>query len=84
MISVKDNKTALHNLGVTFEAIQQLDILIKDYSHDLPGPAYVTFNHVASGNIEAQIDRKIILVALSEQRHKLIDYLASLGIEWDL
>lgn len=83
MISLKDNHTALVNLGVTIRAIEQLDGLIAYYSEDKPGPAYVSFQHSQkhSGSEDIQIDRKIMLVALKEQRQRLVDYMATLGID---
>lgn len=82
MISVKDNMVSLSNLGVTFNAITNLDDAIAHYSEDKPGPAYLYFKNcpVPEG---FQIERGIILVALHRQRHVLIDYLASIGIAWD-
>lgn len=82
MISVKDNMVSLSNLGVTFNAITNLDDVIAHYSEDKPGPAYLYFKNypVPDG---FQIERRIILVALHQQRHVLIDYLASIGIAWD-
>ena len=84
MISLKENKNALLNLGATIGAIEQFDALITHYSEDKPGPAYIQFNHGAntlSGSANVQINREIILVALKAQRQKLVDYMATLGID---
>lgn len=81
MISLKDNKTALINLSVTIEAIEKFDILIEHYSEDKPGPAYIQMKHVPHTNVDVQIDRQLMVVALVAQRQKLIDYMATLGID---
>lgn len=80
MIKLKDNRVALMNLGNTIKAIDQLDELISIYSEPKPGPAYVTFEHL-DRPMCAQIDRSIMLVALNAQRDRLVEYMASLGIE---
>lgn len=80
MIKLKDNRVALINLGNTIKAIDQLDELIRHYSNPVPGPAYVSFEHL-DHSMSAQIDRSIMLVALRAQRDKLVEYMASLGIE---
>jgi S-adenosylmethionine:tRNA-ribosyltransferase-isomerase (queuine synthetase) len=80
MISLKDNKTALINLKLTINEIENLDQLIEHYKK-VPGPAYVEMRHVKCGTVDVQIDRKIMLVALKEQRQKLVDYMATLGID---
>lgn len=83
MISVKENHTALFNLPVTIQAIKDLDELIRYFSEDRLGPAYVTFKYVPSVD-NTQIERSIMLTALKMQRERLVDYLTTLGIEWDL
>lgn len=80
MIKLKDNRVALMNLGATINAIENLDELIRHYSNPVPGPAYVTFEHL-DRPMSVQIDRSIMLVALNAQRDKLVEYMASLGIE---
>lgn len=82
MVKLSENRVALINLGTTINAMDELDTLIKFYSVDKPGPAYVTFTHVdGPGEVKVQIDRKNILPALQAQRQKLVDYLATLGVE---
>ncbi len=82
MIKLADNKVALVNLGTTIKALEELDTLIKYYSVDKPGPAYANFTHVdGPGEVQVQLDRKIVVPALQAQRQKLVDYLATLGIE---
>ena len=82
MIKLSENRVALINLGVTINAIDELDTLIKFYSVDKPGPAYCTCTNVdGPGEVKVQIDRKIMVPALQAQRQKLVDYLAGLGIE---
>ena len=82
-ISLKQNRIALHNLGVTFDAITNLNKAIKYYSEDKAGPAYISFEY-ASELRKAQIDRAILVTALTAQRDKLVSYLRDLGIEWDI
>ena len=82
MISLKENRTALINLNVTIEALDELDQLIAYYRVDKPGPAYCTFEHVdGPGAVKVQVDRKIIVPALEAQRATLVAYLKKLGIE---
>ena len=82
MVKLSENRVALINLGTTIAALDVLDTLIKFYSVDKPGPAYVTCTNVdGPGEVKVQIDRKIIVPALQAQRQKLVDYLADLGVE---
>lgn len=82
MVKLSENRVALINLGTTIAAMDELDTLIKFYSEDKPGPAYVTYTHVdGPGEVKVQIDRKIMVPALQAQRQKLVDYLATLGVE---
>lgn len=82
MVKLSDHRVALMNLGVTINAIEEFDTLIKFYSNDKPGPAYCTCTHVdGPGEVKLQIDRKILVPALQAQRQKLVDYMATLGIE---
>lgn len=82
MVKLSENRTALINLGTTIAAIDELDTLIKFYSVDKPGPAYCSFTHVdGPGEVKVQIDRKLMVPTLQAQRQKLVDYLATLGIE---
>lgn len=83
MIKLSENKTALVNLGSTIKALDSLDYLITEYSQDKVGPACCEFNYVAVDHKNVQIDRKIIVKALKEQRQVLVDYLSTLGIEVD-
>ncbi len=82
MVKLSENRVALMNLGVTINAIEEFDTLIKFYSVDKPGPAYCTLTHVdGPGELKVQIDRKLMVPTLQAQRQKLVDYLATLGIE---
>ena len=84
MIKLSDKRIELVNLKSTIQAIDDLDSLIKQYSENKPGPAYVTFTMVEGyGSINVQFDRAIILVALKAHRAKLVEYMADLGIEVD-
>jgi hypothetical protein len=81
MIKLNQKRTELLNLGVTIEALEQLNDLISHYCEANPGPAYVRFEHVYHGGAAVQFDRDIMLTTLQDQRRKLIDYLATLGID---
>lgn len=82
MIKLSGNRTQLINLKVTIDALDEFDTLIKYYSVDKPGPAYCKFSYVDGiGECSVQIDRSIIVPTLQAQRQKLVDYLATLGIE---
>lgn len=79
MISLSDNRTALVNLASTIDALENLELLIKTYSEEKAGPAYLTCDYV--GDIRVQFDRSIMVTALEAQRTRLISYLATLGID---
>ncbi len=82
MISLAQRRVELVNLPVTIKAIEDLELLIKYYSKDLPGPAYCQFDHVdGPGAVRVQLDRKITIQALRAQLQRLYDYLESLGIK---
>ena len=82
MVKLSENRVALINLGTTIAALDELDTLIKFYSVDKPGPAYVTFTHVdGPGEVKTQIQRPVMVLALQAQRQHLVDYLAGLGVE---
>jgi len=83
MISLKGNKTALINLGVTIKAIEDLDVLIKQYSANKPGPAYTEFDLGGGERIRVQFSRGTITDALMNQRDELVAYMETLGIEVD-
>jgi|TARA_R110000782_G_C14700428_1_gene402054 flavodoxin len=80
MISLKDNRTALLNLRGTIQALESLDMLIDNYSVDLPGPAYAVFESGNSINTRVQFDRRTIVIALKAQRAELAENLLTLGI----
>lgn len=85
-LKLSEHRTSLTNLGVTFDALDKLNELIKFYSMDTPGPAYLKIEHGPTSiqrDSHIQIDRNIMVVALKEQRDRLIAYLAKLGIEVD-
>jgi len=82
MIKLSEKRVELMNLKVTIDALDEINILIKYYSVDKPGSAYCTFKYVdGPGQVDTHFDRKIIVTALEAQRQKLVDYLATLGIE---
>ena len=82
MIKVSEHRTDLMNLHVTLKAIEQLENLIDYYNIGQPGPAYLQIRH-AMGEPNIQIDRAFMIDALENQRRKLIDYLADLGIDYE-
>ena len=81
-ISVKEHCIGLANLGVTFDAIRNLNRAITYYSSDKVGPAYISFEYSILEN--AQIERSIMVTALKAQRERLIDYLRGIGLDWDI
>lgn len=82
MIKLSENRPALINLGITIAALDGIDRLIKHYSMDVPSPAYCVFTQVdGPGEVKVQIERSIALNALQQQREKLVQELAHLGIE---
>jgi hypothetical protein len=82
MIKLSENRTQLMNMKTTIDALDEFDTLIKYYSVDKPGPAYCKFSYVDGiGECSVQIDRSIVVPTLQAQRQKLVDYLATLGIE---
>jgi hypothetical protein len=83
-LKLSEHRTALMNLRVTFRALDNINSLIKEYEKEVPGPAYVKFDHVRhimDEHDNVQIDRKTMVIALKTERESLVQYLASLGIE---
>jgi hypothetical protein len=80
MISLSEKRVSLVNLGHTLEALDKIDGLIKCFSEPKPGPAYLTIRHY-HGDPEIQMDRGPFVMALKLQREKLVEYLATLGID---
>ena len=81
MIKLSENKTALMNLTGTIEAIETLDYLIKEYKQLKVGPAYCQLDYMPVRRSNVQLDRNIMVEALTKQRQVLVDYLATLGID---
>lgn len=81
MIKLSENKTALMNLTGTIEAVGTLDYLIKWYKQIKVGPAYCKLDYVSINHCNVQLDRNIMVEALTKQRQVLVDYLATLGID---
>lgn len=71
-MTVKLNLARINSIRTTMEAIERTQKLIDFYSEDKSGPAYVTCKNVVHENVELQIDRKIMVNALTEQMNKLI------------
>lgn len=81
MINLNQKRTELLNLGVTIKALEQLNYLIEYFSEPKLRPVYVRFEQFAQSEPAVQFDRDIMITALEDQRRKLIDYLATLGID---
>ena len=81
MIPLTENRIPLMNLNRTIGALDDLESLIEYYSEDVPGPAYATIDCGPVRSFQVQIDRPFMVEALKKQRAKLIDYLATLGID---
>ena len=80
MISLKYNSIALYNLNKTLEALSTMDAMIKTYSENKQSPAYTFFRN-GEVKFDVQFDRDIIIQALQDQRQRLVEYLATLGID---
>lgn len=83
MLSLSENRTALVNLKHTLMALDEIRNLIGYYSEEKLGPAYVKFVLGAGpmAEINVQIDRPIMVAALTAQEQKLVNYLKTLGID---
>lgn len=81
-ISVKEKGFELASIGVTFDAIKNLNKAIREYSRPVVGPAYIKFEYTSLEN--AQIERSLMVETLMAQRQRLIDYLTSIGLDWDI
>ena len=81
MIKLNEHRVALVNLGLTIDALATLEHLIEYYSDVKKAPVSVKFDMYAPCSGFVQIDRDIMVAALQDQRQKLIDYLAGLGID---
>lgn len=80
----KLNLARINSIQTTMEAIEQIEKLIEYYSVDKPGPAYLSCNNVNYESFDIQIDRKIMLDALTEQMNKLIVSIEDrYGFEYD-
>ena len=82
MISLKEKRVALVNLPVTIKALEDVETLITYYSADKHGSATCLFTHVdGPGQVSVHFDRDIVVSALETKRQRLVEYLATLGIE---
>lgn len=81
MIKLKDNSVPLCNLSVTIDAFKEFNKLIRYYSEDKAGPAYLSARVNYDNYIAIQVDREIMVTALKAQRQKLVDYLTTLHID---
>lgn len=81
MINLKNYSDPLCNLHVTIDAIKKFNQLIRYYSEDKPGPAYLSARVNYDNYIDIQVDREIMVTALKAQRQKLVDYLATMHID---
>jgi len=81
MIKLSENRTALVNLKLTIDALDELNTLIDFYKEDKPGPAYCTFEYVSTYARKVQFDRSVIMEALIAQKERVTAYLEELGID---
>ena len=81
MIKLSENRTALANLALTFQAIDTIQGLIEHCEKDVPGPVHCQFGYLPSCTKDVQFDRKVILDALMQQYDILVNYLADIGID---
>ena len=83
MINLENNKTALINLNVTITALDDVQKMIRYCDATVSkAPISCNFEPKFTGlTATIQFDRSIMLYALIEQQNRIIDYLASLGIE---
>lgn len=79
MIKLSENRTALLNLNITIKAIENFDNLIQKYV-DFAGPVCIKINNSGSDH-NVQFDSDILVAALQDQRARLVEYMASLGID---
>lgn len=84
MISVTEHRVALMNLRVTLEEVCKIDALIKHFRMAGVGPAYLEVKYVNPELSAIQLDRQNLIEALIWQRQKLVDYLAAMGIDYDI
>lgn len=76
MIKLADHKVELLNLPVTIQALKDVDELIEHYSRPNVCVAYCNVM-----TYKIQLEPSIFLEALRQQRARLVEYLATLGIE---
>ncbi len=69
----------LQSLQHLFRAIDQQELLLKHYSEEKGGPAYVQCNYVQN-NPEIQLDRAIMTTAIRSQLTIYHKSLADLGV----
>lgn len=82
MIKLSENRVGLINLDLAIQALDDIDELIRIYSENKAGPAYVKFQYDGNEK-DVQFARKTIVVALKSQRQVLVDYFENLGIQVD-
>lgn len=76
MIKLADHKVELLNLPVTIQALKDVDELIEHYSRPNLCVAYCNVM-----TYKLQLEPSIFLEALRQQRARMVEYLATLGIE---
>jgi hypothetical protein len=84
MISLKENRAALFNLGNTIKVLENIDTLIEYYSKETISTSHVEFTGLnGPGRIIVQFNKKFAIDALTAQRNELAESLAVLGIKVD-
>lgn len=74
-------KAQIRSAQLLFDAIDQFEMLLKYYSEDKAGPAYIQCKYV-NNNPEIQLDRAIMQTAIRSQLTIYYDSLSAMGITY--
>ena len=69
---MKLNLKRLNSIQITLEAIEDIDLALKEYEKDLPGPAYMTVKMTSREDIQLQFERDHFRQFMIERRQQLI------------
>ena len=72
----------LRSVQLLFNAIEQYETLLKFYSENKPGPAYLDCNYVNGDSLEIQLDRAIMTTAIRSQLTMYHDALTDMGVTY--
>ena len=78
MINLTSNQ--LRSVQLLFNAIDEFEMLLKYYSEDKAGPAYLDCNYVNGDSLEIQLDRKIMTTAIRSQLAIYHETLNAMGV----